>query len=231
MGKRIKVKTSAVVSYNETTLAYIKEIKDYPKLDAEEEKLLFEQNTRSSRNKIVNANLRFVTQVAIKYQGMGIDLEDLIAFGRIGLIEALDKYDPQRGTRFITCAVWHIRAEIQKALNDLSRTVRVPSHHKIKNGSIGLDTEESKGMVLEKESTALDRRELKQELELVLGILKPREREALTRFYGIGREYAQLMEQIAEEMDITAERARQLIRRAEESLKNFGNIDMLRKWL
>ena len=231
MAKKISVSTSAVVSYNETTLAYIKEIKDYPKLDVEEEKTLFLQNTRSSRNKIIKSNLRFVTQVAIKYQGMGIDLEDLIAFGRIGLIEAIDKYDPQRGTRFITCAVWYIRAEIQKSLNELSRTVRVPSHHKIKKGSIGLDTEESERIALEKEASELDKQDLKHELESILGTLKPREREALTRFYGIGWEYAQFMEQIAEEMGITNERARQLVRRSEESIKRLSNIDMLRKWL
>jgi len=231
MAKKISVKTSAVVSYNETTLAYIKEIKDYPKLDLEEEKNLFEQNTQSARCKIVNANLRFVTQVAVKYQGMGIDLEDLIAFGRIGLIEALDKYDPKRGTRFITCAVWYIRAEIQKALNELSRTVRIPSHHKVKKGSIGLDTEESEKIALEKEVSELDKQDLKHELESILGTLKPREREALTRFYGIGWEYAQFMEQIAEEMRITNERARQLVRRAEDSLKRMSNIDMLRKWI
>ena len=134
MGKKISVKNSLVVSYNDATLAYIKEIKDYPKLTAEEEIEFFKENTNSSRNKIVKSNLRFVTQVAIKYQGMGIDLEDLIAFGRIGLIEALDKYDIERGTRFITYAVWHIRFEIQKALNELSRTVRIPSNHKIKKG-------------------------------------------------------------------------------------------------
>jgi RNA polymerase sigma factor (sigma-70 family) len=231
MAKKINVTTSAVVSYNETTLAYIKEIKDYPKLDVEEEKTLFLQNTQSSRNKIIKSNLRFVTQVAIKYQGMGIDLEDLIAFGRIGLIEALDKYDPQRGTRFITCAVWYIRAEIQKSLNELSRTVRVPSHHKIKKGSIGLDTEESEKIALEKEASELDKQDLKHELEAILGTLKPREREAITRFYGIGWEYAQFMEQIAEEMGITNERARQLVRRSEESIKRLSNIDILRKWL
>ena len=230
MGKKISVKTSAVISYNETTLAYIKEIKDYSKLGVEEEQKLFLQNTQSSRNKIIKANLRFVTQVAIKYQGMGIDLEDLIAFGRIGLIEALDKYDPKRGTRFITCAVWYIRAEMQKALNELSRTVRVPSNHKVKNGSISLDIEDNDKFELEKERSALDKQDFKCELDSILNELKPREREALTRFYGIGWEYAQFMEQIADEMGITNERARQLVRKAEETLKKLNDIDILRKW-
>jgi RNA polymerase sigma factor (sigma-70 family) len=230
MGKKISVKTSAVISYNETTLAYIKEIKDYSKLGVEEEQKLFLQNTQSSRNKIIKANLRFVTQVAIKYQGMGIDLEDLIAFGRIGLIEALDKYDTKRGTRFITCAVWYIRAEMQKALNELSRTVRVPSNHKVKNGSISLDIEDNDKFELEKERSVLDKQDFKCELDSILNELKPREREALTRFYGIGWEYAQFMEQIADEMGITNERARQLVRKAEEALKKLNDIDILRKW-
>lgn len=231
MVKRISVKTSAIVSYNETTLAYIREIKDYSKLSAEEETELFRENTLSSRNKIVKSNLRFVTQVAIKYQGMGIDLEDLIAFGRIGLIEALDKYDAGRGTRFITCAVWHIRLEIQKALNELSRTVRIPSHHKIKNGSVSIDQEAEGKHIAEKEKSDMDKEDFRFELESMLGELKPREREALTKFYGVGWEYAHPMEQIAEEMGITNERARQLVRRAEEALKKSSNIEMLRKWI
>lgn len=231
MGKGIKVGKSAIVSYNETVLSYIKEIKSYPKLAKEEEIELFKQNTRSSRNKIINANLRFVTQVAIKYQGMGIDLEDLIAFGRIGLIEALDKYDLERGTKFITCAIWHIRAEIQKSLNELSRTVRIPSNHAIKKSCVSLDDEDDDKHLAEKEISALDKKDFRFEIEYILSTLKPREREALTRFYGIGWEYAQPMEQIAEEMRITNERARQLIRRSEESIKKLENIDLLRRWL
>lgn len=231
MGKRIKVSTSTIVSYNEATLAYIKEIKDYPKLTVEEEISLFNENTNSSRNKIIKSNLRFVTQVAIKYQGMGIDLEDLIAFGRIGLIEALDKYDIERGTRFITCAAWYIRAEIQKALNELSRTVRVPSNHKIKKGCISLDDEDENKYLAEKEKSVLDKQDFRFELQNILSTLKPREREALTRFYGIGWEYAQPMEQIAEEMCITNERARQLVRRSEETIKKINNINLLKKWL
>lgn len=231
MGKGIKVNKSAIVSYNETVLSYIKEIKSYPKLTKEEEIFLFKQNTRSSRNKIIKANLRFVTQVAIKYQGMGIDLEDLIAFGRIGLIEALDKYDIERGTKFITCAIWYIRAEIQKSLNELSRTVRIPSNHTIKKNCISIDDEDDDKHLTEKEKSILDKKDFRIELEYILSVLKTREREALTRFYGIGWEYPQPMEQIAEEMFITNERARQLVRRSEETIKKIKNIDLLRKWL
>ena len=231
MGKNINFKTSAIISYNETTLSYIKEIKDYPKLSQEEELDLFKENTNSSRNKIIKANLRFVTQIAIKYQNMGIDLEDLIAFGRIGLIEALDKYDPNRGTRFITCAVWYIRLEIQKTLNELSRTVRIPSNHKVKNSSISLEIEDNDKFCIEKKRSNLDKQDLKSELETILSTLKPREREALTRFYGVGWEYAQSMEQIADEMNVTNERSRQLVRRAEEALKKLKDIDLLREWL
>jgi RNA polymerase sigma factor (sigma-70 family) len=162
---------------------------------------------------------------------MGIDLEDLIAFGRIGLIEALDKYDLERGTKFITCAIWYIRAEIQKSLNDLSRTVRIPSNHAIKKSCISIDDEDDDKHLTEKEISALDKKDFRFEIEYILSALKPREREALTRFYGIGWEYAQPMEQIAEEMLITNERARQLIRRSEESIKKLDNIDLLRRWL
>ena len=214
MGRSIKVGTAMIVTDNEATISYIREIRSYPKLGREEEARLFEDGSIESRSLIVKSNLRFVTQVAAKYQGRGVPLEDLIAFGRIGLISALDIYDISRGTRFMTCAAWHIRAEIQKALGS-------------EKGFLGLEEEPE----AEAERSAIDKQDFRTELRSALGSLKPREREALERFYGIGREYAQTMDQIARDMGVGEERARQMVRRAERSLREMENIGSLRKWL
>ena len=131
MAKKIHVSTGAIVTDVASTLRYIQEVKKHGNLSKAEELELATRakaGDREAVNRLVESNLRFVIQVAKQYQGMGVLLEDLIAFGNIGLFEAAERFDPNKGVKFITFAVWYIRAELQKALNDLSRVVRIPSH-------------------------------------------------------------------------------------------------------
>lgn len=79
-----------------------------------------------ARNELVTANLRFVVSVAKMYAGNPEDFSDVVAAGNMGLIEASEKFDPTRGFKFISFAVWYIRKEMINHLNDNSRTVRVP---------------------------------------------------------------------------------------------------------
>ena len=81
---------------------------------------------RSARRTLIERNLRLVVSVAVKYRRSGVPLEDLIQEGNIGLIEAVERFDPERGYRFSSYAVWRIRKAIQKATAAQSRTVRVP---------------------------------------------------------------------------------------------------------
>lgn len=115
---------------DENVLAtYLKEINKIPLLSNEEEVELAEKaaaGDKLAKNKIINANLRFVVTIAKKYQKKGLDIEDLISEGNIGLINAIEKFDVSKGYRFISYAVWWIRQSILKAICEKSRPIRLP---------------------------------------------------------------------------------------------------------
>lgn len=239
---RINVSNSVVIPSAESTVQYLKDIKKQGSLSLAQEQELIKRADIASRNKLIEANLKFVIQVANKYRGMGLELEDLIGFGNVGLFEAAEKFDTSKNLKFITFAVWYIRAEIQKALNDLSRVVRVPSHltataeYSTKSISAPVgdgdnkETYADRFLAAESTKSARDKTDLKFDLERALSQLKPKQREAITRFYGIGFEYEQCMDQIAEELNVTGERARQLVRQAELALKALPGIKLLEQY-
>ncbi|MBR1911226.1 MAG: sigma-70 family RNA polymerase sigma factor [Treponema sp.] len=108
---------------------YLKEITRIPLLSNEEENELAKKaaaGDKTAKDKIVNANLRFVINVAKKYQNQGIDLVDLISEGNLGLLTAIEHFDVSKGYHFISYAVWWIRQAILKAICEKSRPIRLP---------------------------------------------------------------------------------------------------------
>ena len=108
---------------------YLKDINKIPLLTREEENNLAvqaAQGNKAAKDKIVNANLRFVVNVAKKYQNRGLDLTDLISEGNIGLLTAIERYDVTKGYHFISYAVWWIRQAILKAICEKPRPIRLP---------------------------------------------------------------------------------------------------------
>ena len=108
---------------------YLKEINRIPLLSREDEEkyaALAAQGDRNAREILIKSNLRFVVNVAKKFQNKGLPMADLINEGNIGLINAIEKYDVSRGYHFISYAVWWIRQAILKAIGEKSKMIRLP---------------------------------------------------------------------------------------------------------
>jgi RNA polymerase primary sigma factor len=108
---------------------YLHEIRRYPLLTREEETDLARRvrgGDAAARDKLVRSNLRFVVSIAKKYVGNGVPLEDLINDGNVGLVKAAERFDPERGFKFISYAVWWIRQSILVSVSENSRMIRMP---------------------------------------------------------------------------------------------------------
>jgi RNA polymerase sigma factor (sigma-70 family) len=229
--RKIQLTKQAIYAESKSTALYLRDIS----------KIQFEQSNSiniesfCSREQferhLVHTHLKFAAQVAIRYGGMGLDKEDLISIANIGLIKASKLFDPNYGVKFISFSVNYIRAEITKSLNELSRTVRIPSHkiNQINYASFSLDQEfenddnstsyGDRYVRCEMNESGFDATFVKAEIKKALNFLHPNSRIAIQMYYAIGYEYEYSMEDIANVIGVSTERVRQIIRKAEIQLK------------
>jgi len=146
------------VSGVDATQIYLSEIGFSPLLSAEEEvyfSRLALKGDEASRKRMIESNLRLVVKIARRYNNRGLPLLDLIEEGNLGLIRAVEKFDPERGFRFSTYATWWIRQTIERAIMNQTRTIRLPIHV-VKELNIYLRTSRELIQKLDHEPTAED---------------------------------------------------------------------------
>ncbi len=147
-----------VSSNLDATQLYLSEIGFSPLLTAEEEvyfSRLSLKGDEPSRKRMIESNLRLVVKIARRYNNRGLPLLDLIEEGNLGLIRAVEKFDPERGFRFSTYATWWIRQTIERAIMNQTRTIRLPIHV-VKELNIYLRASKELVQKLDHEPTAED---------------------------------------------------------------------------
>jgi len=212
---------------------------------AEEVKLAIQisKGNKQALDKLVSSNLRFVIYIAKQYKNNGIPLEDLISEGNYGLMVAAKKFDHTRGFKFISYAVWWIRQSITQALNEDSRTIRIPSnilyennkrkkeddtplidtpytmsyHQKVNEDSEFLGLLEDPNSI-SPELKIMSEDKLKTCIRKCTSILNEREKDIIFKYFGLeGDEWT--LEAIGEKYNLTKERIRQLKEKTIEKLQ------------
>jgi len=183
----MKSKSKSITCKDSTSVdRYFQEIRKHDPVGAEVENELakrIQHGDPKAIEELITGNLRFVVTVAKKYQGRGTPLSDLISEGNLGLIEAAKRFDPSRGIRFITYAVWWIRKSILASLD-----TEIKNQHQSIDAPIGEDELTLGDLITEGPSNIdikTEQQDLKTECNLLLNHLSSRDREIIKSLFGI----------------------------------------------
>lgn len=235
---------------NKALNAYMKEIGDNKLLSDKEEAELarrIQAGDSKALDRLLKANLTFVVSVANQYKRRGVDIEDLISEGNIGMLKAAGKYNPEEHKRFVTFAAPYIREAIEKTIEQQASFYRVPrdvsdvalekkrSRVLSIDAPVGGSTELSLGRVIPNRDApdpdrVLQKDIIEKDLEKAVRKLAPREQQVVQRFYGIGVE-TRTMAEIGQEMGLRRERVRQIRDRAVRRLLRMPGNDCLKGYL
>lgn len=209
---------------------YLRDISRYPQPITQEQELTLalraRQGDTEAREQLIHAHLRMVVNIARQYQRPGVEMLDLIQEGNIGLITAVDKFDPTQGHRLTTLAFYWINKQIQRFLNNEPDDL-VSLDIEINDGAAILllsDTIEDKGTILgdptiQNIETQMENQELQQQVHHLLATLSPREQEVLRLLYGIDNYPVLSRNEIAKIIGVREEQVSRIKTRALDALQ------------
>ena len=208
--------------------SYFRDISKYRPLTSEQEIALAEQvrkGDEQARQQLIHANLLLVVNIARCYQRYGAEIMDLIQEGNIGLMHAVDIFDPTQGTRFTTYAVYKIHKQIQRFLNkNDDRMISLDIN--VDNGDENLrlsDTIEDKDNTMMEQQvediqTRMEQEEVKEQLQEKLKTLSSHELQVLRLLYGLDGYPEMSYEEVAQHMGIRADSVRRIKMRAKRKI-------------
>ena len=210
--------------YDSTAGYYFKDITNSKPLSRAEEGRLSrrwrENHDVNARNKLIEANLKFVANIAQNYKGLGLSYSDLIQEGNNGLFRAIDKFEPERGNKFISYAVNWIREGI---LSALKKRNSLPSED-LPNNIDDIDDDSNDNTITE--DIFIENYELKHNeqdittiLNLLMEELSDREKYIVKKYNGIGEKKPKTLEEIGKTLNLTKERVRQINEKAMKKLR------------
>jgi RNA polymerase primary sigma factor len=215
----MSVKSIKVDDYEKSTAAYFKLIKDNKPLTKNEEKILWEkfhkQKDMKAREKLINANLRFVPTIAKQFKGCGLPFADIIEEGNIGLIKAIDRFNPQKDNKVISYAVWWIRKTIIEAI-EKKGVINAENITDVYNQSLSKDKKNnevtSKFIIPETSFDNTEKSPLykKEIVEILFDGIPERERIIISDYYGLDGDLPRTLDEIGIDLNLTKERVRQL---------------------
>ena len=209
--------------FTSTVRAYYDDLKKYKPLSKAKEKKLLKQCKRGNlkaKNELIEANLKFVFDIAKHYTGRGVPISDLISEGNMGLFKAIDKFDESKDIKFISYAVWWIRQAMLESIKkkNLVSFVEIEPNEcndKILDSKM-LDNEDE----CEDSSSTFSNEKEEKEKEIyenqktivsnIISSLNDRERKVIESYYGINNEKALTLNDIGKKYGLTSERIRQI---------------------
>lgn len=233
----MSVKNVKVDNFEESISTYFQKIKDTKPLNIEEERALWEKFRKDrdfdARDKVIQANLKFVPSIAKQYKNCGLPFADLISEGNLGMLRAAEKFDERQGNKFISYAVWWIRKSILEAIekrgvldtdniDDLLTPVK--QYDKDEQDEPG-DEFHSKPLIVSEVSQTTDSRQL---IEDLFDGIPERERYIVCDYYGLDGSKPKTLDEIGEELQLTKERVRQLNEKALKKMRSNALIKNLK---
>lgn len=228
----MSVKNVKVDDFEKSTAAYFEEIKHNKPLSKKEEKNLWkrfrEKNDMAARETLIKANLKFVPTIAKQFKGCGLPFADIIEEGNVGLVTAIDRFDPKKDNKVISYAIWWIRKCILEAIEKRGAldAENIDDFNK-KEDSLKEDTgEESNGngiIIPDKkdfDESAEAPMDAKQILEELFEGVPDRERFIVSDYYGLDGVKPKTLDEIGEEFNLTKERVRQLNEKALKKMRS-----------
>ena len=231
--------------FTRTVVAYYDDLKKYKPLTKSKEKHLLRlcrNGNTKAKNELLEANLKFVFDIAKHYTGRGLSISDLISEGNMGLLRAVDKFDESKDVKFISYAVWWIRQAMLEAISKKKRLIMVEidptrpndeifernvsddEDERLTNGDTSFSNEKDE----EKKQLSIDQKEA---ISKLLKSLNTREREIIESYYGLGDSEELTLTEIGKKYNLSSERVRQIKKQSLKKLRTeillLDDIDYL----